>query len=180
MPMVLHRSIGGAVLSLLVLAAPAVAETWAPLDRDGVHDPDGPATSILQQPAEALSVLPRDEVGNLVDWVAALRDGYISPRTRLLPSTEIEVLDKDILRSDTSDRPFVLFPHKAHTEWLGCANCHDHLFEKKAGATEFGMGDILHGEKCGVCHGAVAFPLTECNRCHSIPQDQYYREHAND
>ena len=27
---------------------------------------------------------------------------------------------------------------------------------------------ILAGEKCGLCHGAVAFPLTECLRCHSV------------
>ena len=27
---------------------------------------------------------------------------------------------------------------------------------------------ILQGEKCGLCHGAVAFPLTECLRCHSV------------
>jgi hypothetical protein len=27
------------------------------------------------------------------------------------------------------------------------------------------------GEHCGRCHGAVAFPLTECTRCHSVQQD---------
>jgi hypothetical protein len=27
---------------------------------------------------------------------------------------------------------------------------------------------ILSGEKCGLCHGAVSFPLTECKRCHSV------------
>jgi hypothetical protein len=30
------------------------------------------------------------------------------------------------------------------------------------------MQKILDGEQCGVCHGAVAFPLTECRRCHSV------------
>jgi hypothetical protein len=30
---------------------------------------------------------------------------------------------------------------------------------------------VLSGEKCGLCHGAVAFPLTECNRCHSVQRD---------
>jgi hypothetical protein len=39
----------------------------------------------------------------------------------------------------------------------------------KAGATKFtGMFPILSGEKCGRCHGAVAFPLTECRRCHVV------------
>jgi uncharacterized OB-fold protein len=23
------------------------------------------------------------------------------------------------------------------------------------------------GEKCGVCHGKVAFPVSECRNCHS-------------
>jgi hypothetical protein len=28
------------------------------------------------------------------------------------------------------------------------------------------------GEQCGVCHGAVAFPLTVCGRCHNTPRDK--------
>jgi hypothetical protein len=32
------------------------------------------------------------------------------------------------------------------------------------------MLQILSGEKCGQCHGAVAFPLTECARCHRVPR----------
>jgi hypothetical protein len=32
---------------------------------------------------------------------------------------------------------------------------------------------ILEGEQCGQCHGAVAFPLTECTRCHAIPQKDF-------
>jgi ribosomal protein L40E len=33
------------------------------------------------------------------------------------------------------------------------------------------MFAILQGEFCGRCHGAVSFPLTECRRCHSVPQN---------
>jgi hypothetical protein len=29
------------------------------------------------------------------------------------------------------------------------------------------MLHILEGKQCGQCHGAVAFPLTECARCHN-------------
>jgi hypothetical protein len=29
------------------------------------------------------------------------------------------------------------------------------------------MAAILLGEKCGVCHGKVAFPVSECRLCHS-------------
>jgi c(7)-type cytochrome triheme protein len=64
--------------------------------------------------------------------------------------------------------PVVLFPHKRHTEWLDCSNCHDKLFKEEIGASHISMFQILAGEQCGVCHGAVSFPLTECNRCHSV------------
>ncbi|HEX9180451.1 MAG TPA: c(7)-type cytochrome triheme domain-containing protein, partial [Burkholderiales bacterium] len=56
--------------------------------------------------------------------------------------------------------------------WLDCANCHEHLFKSKAGANKLSMQKILEGEQCGLCHGAVAFPLTECGRCHSTPQHE--------
>jgi c(7)-type cytochrome triheme protein len=68
--------------------------------------------------------------------------------------------------------PAVRFPHRPHTLWLDCANCHEHLFKSKAGANKLSMQKILEGEQCGLCHGAVAFPLTECNRCHSTPQHE--------
>jgi c(7)-type cytochrome triheme protein len=64
--------------------------------------------------------------------------------------------------------PIVRFPHRQHTLWLDCVNCHDHLFKAETGATNFSMLKILEGEQCGVCHGAVSFPLTECFRCHSV------------
>jgi c(7)-type cytochrome triheme protein len=44
------------------------------------------------------------------------------------------------------------------------------LFKTKAGTSNVNMMQILSGEKCGLCHGAVAFPLTECQRCHSLPR----------
>ena len=64
--------------------------------------------------------------------------------------------------------PAVRFPHRQHTEWLDCKNCHDGIFKMRTGETKISMFLILQGEQCGVCHGAVAFPLTECMRCHSI------------
>ena len=29
------------------------------------------------------------------------------------------------------------------------------------------LASILLGQKCGVCHGKVAFPVSECRACHS-------------
>lgn len=158
------------LLALMTLAVVVLAATrgWLPLAEDGLHDPDSQAVTLLQQPAEALSLLPPDPVGNQVDWVAALEAGTIDPRTSLFESTEVQVWDHDVIMPETGMMPMVRFPHSVHTEWLDCSNCHEELFATKAGETPVDMFAILEGEYCGRCHGAVAFPLTECNRCHSV------------
>ena len=89
------------------------------------------------------------------------------PRTNIFPDARIEVLDLELIMDQTLQMPMVRFPHKAHTQWLDCANCHDKIFKKKAGGNPVNMFAILSGAYCGRCHGAVAFPLTECRRCHS-------------
>lgn len=166
------------IKQVLLWAVPAVlvaGMAWAapgdhlPLNKDGVHDPAGPAIKLLQEPSEALSKLPPDVVGNQVRWVKALEQGLITPRANILPDTTIRVLDLDVILPRTAEMPMVRFPHKQHTEWLDCSNCHEKLFKSKAGATTaLNMFQILQGEYCGLCHGAVAFPLTECKRCHSV------------
>lgn len=147
------------------------AGTWLPLAKDGIHDPASPAIGVLQEPAEALSTLPPDTAGNQVLWMRALDEGHINPRTSILPETKVNLRTTDVLLKNTAELPMVLFPHRQHTAWLDCSNCHDQLFERVAGATKNNMLMILQGEKCGLCHGAVAFPLTECFRCHSVPRD---------
>lgn len=166
-----------AMLAALAAVAPLAAppSPWLPLEKDGVHDPRNPGLVFLQQPATALSPLPRDTAGNMVRWVQALDGGVIEPRTNLLPGTEVRVLDQDLIVSKFGSMPAVKFPHRAHTLWLDCANCHNALFKDKAGANKFSMTAILNGEQCGLCHGAVAFPLTECNRCHSVPNESLRR-----
>ena len=142
---------------------------WKSLADDGIHDPSNPAIQLLQQPAEALAALPPTVDGNQVDWVAALRSSDIRPRTNIHPGTKIRVLDLDILMEDTAGKNMVLFPHRPHTEWLDCKNCHDRIFVAKRGAnSNINMLSILQGNACGQCHGAVAFPLTQCDRCHSV------------
>ncbi|HSO06809.1 MAG TPA: c(7)-type cytochrome triheme domain-containing protein [Pelomicrobium sp.] len=163
-------------LLLLFSALGAAARQWAPLKKDGVHDPSSPAIGVLQEPAEALAPLPPDTAGNLVRWVKALESGAITPRTNIFPETKVRIREDDIIISKFGSMPAVKFPHRPHTLWLDCSNCHDHLFKAKAGANRFNMQAILNGEQCGVCHGAVAFPLTECNRCHSVSNEQLMRE----
>ena len=142
---------------------------WTRLEKDGLHDPQGPGISLLQQPGEALQYLPRDTAGNMVRWVQALERGAIAPRSNLWPETQVRLREDDLIVAKNGSMPAVSFPHRAHTLWLDCANCHEQLFKSKAGANRFSMTAILNGEQCGLCHGAVAFPLTECNRCHSVP-----------
>jgi c(7)-type cytochrome triheme protein len=141
---------------------------WAALGADGIRDPESPAIAYLQQPGEALSVLPDAIEGNQVDWVKALADGAIKPRSSIDPKFEVRRLDLDVLMTHTAGIPMVRFPHRQHTEWLDCSNCHDKIFKKKAGTSGTNMLAILQGEFCGQCHGAVAFPLTQCRRCHSV------------
>lgn len=155
------------------LPSPAAAPVWKSLAEDGLHDPLSPAIGLLQEPAQALSLLPGDTAGNKVAWIRALREGYIEARTNIFPETKIEVLDMDIIMDQTGELPLVRFPHKPHTEWLDCSNCHDKIFVEKVDANPINMFAILSGEYCGQCHGAVAFPLTECNRCHSVVRSTF-------
>jgi c(7)-type cytochrome triheme protein len=157
------------VLGLVAAAGWGMAK-WQSLALDGLHDPASPAIGMLQQPSEALSGLPPDVVGNRVRWMRALDEGHIKPRTNIQPETKVNLRTTDVLLKNTGEMPMVRFPHRQHTAWLDCSNCHDHLFEQVAGRTTINMFAILAGEKCGLCHGAVAFPLTECLRCHSVPR----------
>jgi c(7)-type cytochrome triheme protein len=164
-------------LSLSLVTAAPSAQTWPRLRDDGIHDPRSPAIKEKQEPAAALSALatkaPDAGVGNQVRWVHLIEKGAIAPRSNLWPDTKIRVLDLDIYLDIGGSMPVVRFPHRAHTFWLDCSNCHDSVFKSVAGETAITMLEILEGEQCGICHGAVAFPLTECARCHSVPQGDF-------
>ena len=160
------------LLALFLLTSAATltiaAMRWLSLAADGVHDPRSPAIGLLQEPREALAALPPDTVGNQVQWMQALDAGLIQPRSTIQLSTRVNLRTTEVLLKNTGEMKLVRFPHRQHTAWLDCSNCHDGLFAQKAGATRINMMLILQGEKCGLCHGAVAFPLTECARCHSV------------
>jgi len=162
------------ILFLFIGLSCAEAAEWMSLAEDGIHDPTGPAIHELQEPREVLSQLPRqgviDGLGNQVRWVHAIESGAIKPRrSRILPEPDIPVLDMDVLLNLRGSMRVVRFPHKAHTEWLSCKNCHDEIFKPKIGANGLAMYSILNGEQCGRCHGAVSFPVAEqCGLCHSV------------
>ena len=116
-----------------------------------------------------LKQLPKDATG-AVNWVKALEDKNISPRPGLdAKAPEQPVLPLNVELEPPAQPLFkVVFPHKQHTEWLACYNCHPKIFQMRKGADPITMVKILTGEYCGRCHGKVAFAVpTGCPRCHT-------------
>lgn len=154
-------------------AAPAGAPRAVGRQRatDEFYDPTSPAYERLQRADEALGDLPRDRDGK-IDWMNALRQGLIKPRQRIDGKDREPPLDLDVILRNTKQMPNVRFPHRAHTEWLDCKNCHPDPFAEKAGSTQIRMEDIFRGQFCGKCHDRVAFIThRNCYRCHSVNPD---------
>ncbi len=144
------------------------SERNPPPAEDGIHDPASPGTAALQPPRTSFQSLPRSNSGNHVDWVAALEEKRVQPRAAVEDANaQPTVMDLNIVREVKGSMPDVVYPHKQHTEWLDCANCHPAIFVPQKGANQISMAAILLGQKCGVCHGKVAFPVSDCRRCHS-------------
>ena len=132
-----------------------------------IYDRSNPQLDLLQRPRDALTGLPAARGGG-VDWVLALQQGAISPRAGLESGASMELRDSDIVMRDTASMPWVLFPHRRHTEWLSCSNCHPRPFAPRVGANDVKMDDIFRGRWCGQCHDRVAFPTLTCERCHNV------------
>ncbi len=158
---------------------PAPVEIDQPAAQKPVHPPvgefdsydrDNPDFSRLQHSDDALQGFPLDQNGK-VDWARALREGVIQPREVLKGDKTYLPLDLDVIMRNTKAMPWVKFPHKTHTEWLACSNCHPAIFAEKAGTAKIKMENIFRGEFCGKCHDRVAFITHRaCFRCHSMPQ----------
>lgn len=136
-----------------------------PIAEDGIHDPENAAVNTLQTPAEAMLAFPRDERG-VINWVETMDKGLINPRAALDEDEKMHAVDFDVIFQNTASMPYVRFPHRPHTIWLTCKNCHPGIFIPQRGSNPVTMAAIMAGEYCGVCHGKVAFPPYECNRCH--------------
>lgn len=162
---------GGDVNSFNRLLKP-VGKRNPPPAEDGIHDPSNDGTLALMPPLAAYAGLPKSTAGNRVNWVSAIGTNKINPRwDRIDPKAEGVVMDLNIVREVKGSMPDVVYPHKQHTEWLDCSNCHPAIFIPQKGANSISMASILLGEKCGVCHGKVAFPVSECRLCHSKKKD---------
>ncbi len=118
--------------------------------------------------------MPKERLGNGINWEKAQAEGLIKPINYIegisikRPSMTIQ---KDFaLNPKIEGMPDIIYSHKKHTVWNGCEVCHPEIFiGVKKGATKYSMIEIFDGKFCGVCHGKVAFPLTDCQRCHSKP-----------
>lgn len=141
-----------------------------PIAKDGIHDGVNDAVKTLQAPSEAMKDFPRDARG-IINWVETLDKGLIQPRTGLTGSEKMHSVDFDVIFKNTASMPYVRFPHLPHTKWLTCKNCHPGIFLPQRGGNFVTMAAIIEGEYCGVCHGKVAFPPLECNRCHSVTRE---------
>lgn len=118
--------------------------------------------------------LPKERFGNGIDWEKAEEKGLIK-LIDYIEGVSIKrkslVVQKDFaLNPKVEGMPDIIFSHKKHTVWNGCEVCHPEIFVGvKKGATKYSMVEIFEGRYCGVCHNTVAFPLLDCQRCHSKP-----------
>ncbi len=143
-----------------------------PPAEDGIHDAANPGTLALQPPLTSFKALPPLNAGNRINWVKSLGDSKIKPRwDKESADAQPVVMDLNIVREVKGSMPDVVYPHKQHTEWLDCSACHPAIFIPQKGANQISMASIMLGQKCGVCHGKVAFPVSECRLCHSKNKD---------
>jgi c(7)-type cytochrome triheme protein len=118
--------------------------------------------------------LPKERFGNGIDWEKSEVLGLITPSKYLDVGSTMNknlALQKDFaLNPKVEGMPEIIFSHKKHTVWNGCELCHPDIFMGvKKGTTKYSMVDISEGKSCGACHTTVAFPITDCQRCHSKP-----------
>lgn len=136
-----------------------------PDEHAAMYDESSPAYSLLQDPREGMQDFPLRGKGG-VDWVQALRQGYIKPRAGVSEDAKLASVDLNVVMKNTSTMPHVNFSHKVHSEILSCGNCHPAIFLPKGGANFITMNHLLEGQFCGVCHGSVAFDVSDCAQCH--------------
>jgi c(7)-type cytochrome triheme protein len=122
-----------------------------------------------------LADLPKDRYG-LIDWATAIKTEKVKPRHSLdtKSGTDDVPLQLDVVVFTKSQfMPDVIFPHFVHTLWLTCINCHPSIFPMNAKEANkmMTMPKIASGEFCGRCHNRIAFPLSDCLRCHVKPKD---------
>ena len=118
--------------------------------------------------------LPRLKAGNLIDWDKAEEEGIIKPMD-FLPGVSFHrdplKAQEDFSIEVTTWASDVIFSHKKHALWNGCAVCHPLVFpSSQKGTVKYTMFQIRRGEYCGICHLKVAFSVWLCYKCHKNPK----------
>jgi c(7)-type cytochrome triheme protein len=115
---------------------------------------------------------PKERFGNGINWEQAEADGRVKLVDFIegvsIKRTGLAVQKDFSLATKVAGMPEIVFSHKKHTIWNGCELCHPEIFiGVKKGTTKYSMVEIYEGKYCGVCHNSVAFPLIDCQRCHT-------------
>jgi len=117
---------------------------------------------------------PKERFGNGIDWDKAASDGIIKPIDFLegvsIKRNPMKIQNDFSLVAKVAGMPDIIYSHAKHTVWSGCEGCHPEIFVGvRKGLTKYSMEDIYQGKYCGVCHLKVAFPILDCQRCHTKP-----------
>ncbi len=124
--------------------------------------------------AQYTGKFPKERFGNGINWEQAESTGAVK-LVDFLEGVSIKrpplAVQKDMtIDAKMEGMPTIVFSHKKHTVWNGCELCHPEIFiGVKKGTTKYTMIEIFDGKYCGVCHGKVAFPTLDCQRCHTQP-----------
>ncbi|MBU0481962.1 MAG: hypothetical protein KKG47_12760 [Proteobacteria bacterium] len=115
--------------------------------------------------------MPQERFGNGIDWMKAEDEGLIKIKDYLegvsIKRDKIENPKEFGLKPLEKNMPEIIFSHEKHTVWNGCELCHPEIFGVKKGGKPYSMEEIFDGKYCGLCHGPVAFPNIDCQRCHT-------------
>ena len=115
--------------------------------------------------------MPRERFGNGIDWLKADEEQLVTLKDYLpgvsIKRNKIQEPEEFDLSAKEAKMPDIVFSHKKHTIWNGCELCHPEIFPIKKGSAPYSMQEIFAGKYCGLCHGKVAFPNIDCQRCHT-------------
>jgi c(7)-type cytochrome triheme protein len=116
---------------------------------------------------------PRARFGNGINWIRAEKEGHLKLKDTLKGVSGKKVrqasLTDSVINPDEPEMPGIIFSHDNHALWNGCKLCHPEPFAEKKGSPKFTMEEVIEGKFCGTCHGKVAFPILDCQRCHTEP-----------
>jgi len=132
-----------------------------------------PGVAVNEEFAAFIQKMPTEKFGNGINWEKAEKEGKIKLTDYIegvsAPRAKMKVKSDLTLKGNLEGMPDIVFSHTKHTVWNGCEVCHPDIFGIKKGGTKYSMAEIFEGKYCGACHSTVAFPLTDCQRCHSKP-----------